>query len=146
MHTPEAPPLEYVNPDDPVALVKQLIKEQRAAMYADRQAGARGTAISSAAATLEKLVKTLKQLEEGERKQSDGIVVSSAELARIHASLAERIRSICNRPLLCAECSRSLSVFWGTGLTEAQLNAESAAEPVIEETAEISGPAPKPRT
>jgi hypothetical protein len=127
MRAPKAEPLADVDVDDPIALVKQLIREQRQAMHDDRAAGTRGTAISSAAAVLEKLTKTLKQLEEGERKTADGITVSAAELARVKASLAERVTAICNRPLMCARCSRELSVFWGTGLTEAELNAEPAA-------------------
>lgn len=133
MRPPEAPPLVAVDPNDPIALVKQLIKEQREAIHADRASGARGTAVSSAVATLEKLVKTLKQLEESERKTNDGITVSAAELARIEASLAERIKAICNRPLCCSQCSRALSVFWGTGVTESELEAsdqiDNAAKP-----------------
>lgn len=127
MKPPEVAPLVAVDPDDPIALVKQLIREQREAIYADRASGARGQSVSSGAAVLEKLVKTLKQLEEGQRKESEGIVISAAEIARIETSLAERIRAVCNRPLLCAQCSRELSVFWGTGLTEAALNADSDA-------------------
>ncbi len=127
MFTPDAPPLVALNADDPIGLVKQLIRELHAQIHADRVAGARGVTVSSSIATLEKLTKTLKQLEEGERKTADGITVSAAELARVKASLAERVTAICNRPLMCARCSRELSVFYGTGLTEAELNAEPAA-------------------
>ena len=130
MAPPPAVPFEPVNTTDPIELVRQLIREQHAAIQADRQSGnTRGAA--SNAATLERLVKSLKQMENAARGEGDGIRVSNAELARVRDSLAERVTAICNRPLLCAQCSRELSVFWGTGLTEAQLNAESAAEPVI---------------
>jgi hypothetical protein len=118
-----APAHAPVNVDDPIALVKQLIREQHEQIHRDRAAGARGTSVSSAVATLEKLTKTLKQLEESDRKAGDGVTISSAEQARIEASLAERIRANCNRPLLCNRCSRELSVFFGTGMTEAELNA-----------------------
>jgi predicted transcriptional regulator len=115
MHTPEAPPLVPVNTDDPIALVKQLIREQHAQIHMDRAAGGRGTSISSAVATLEKLTKTLKQLEEADRKAGDGITISGSDVARIRDSLEARVTAICNRPLLCANCSRALSVHYGTG-------------------------------
>jgi predicted transcriptional regulator len=115
MHTPEAPALVPVNTDDPIALVKQLIREQHAQIHADRAAGGRGTSISSAVATLEKLTKTLKQLEEADRKSGDGITISGSDVARIRDSLEARVTAICNRPLLCANCSRALSVHYGTG-------------------------------
>jgi hypothetical protein len=119
---PPMPVLEDIS--DPIELVRQLIREQRAAIQADRLSGnTRGAA--SNAATLERLVKSLKQMESTAKDDGDGIRVSNAELARVRASLAERVTAICNRPLMCARCSRELSVFWGTGLTEAELVAES---------------------
>ncbi len=130
MQPPEAPaPLVAVDPDDTIAFVKQLIREQRAAIHEDRSQGARGTAVSSSVAALEKLVKTLKQLEDGERKAADGVLIPTAEVERIQASLAERIKANCARPLMCASCSRSLNVFWGTGLSEAELDAGEKTEP-----------------
>jgi hypothetical protein len=84
--------------------------------------------MGSLAATVSKLSVTMRQLDAAAQASADGITVSAAEVARIEASLAERIKAICNRPLLCAECSRELSVFWGTGLTEAALNADSDAD------------------
>ncbi len=129
MSAPEAPKHEAVNVDDPIALVKQLIREQHAQIHADRASGARGTSVSSAVATLEKLTKTLKQLEESDRKAGDGITISSTELARIEASLDERIKANCARgELRCAKCSRELSVLWGTGLTELELDAASKTD------------------
>jgi transposase-like protein len=132
MAPPPAVAFEPLDTSDPIELVSQLIREQHAAIQADRASGNNRGAASNAA-TLERLVKSKKQLEDAARKSADGIVVTSAELARVEDSLRERIKALLHRPgLRCAECNRALSVFWGTGLTESQLDADPAAKPVIE--------------
>ena len=103
---------------DPIELVRQLICEQHAAIQADRQSGnMRGAA--SNAATLERLVKSLKQLEQANTADADVLKVSRADVARVREDLRGRVTAICNRPLLCSECARALSVRWGTGATVA---------------------------
>jgi len=96
------------------AIVRQLIAEQHAAIQADRAAGnMRGA--SGNAATLERLVKSLKQMEQGAAEDSSAIKIARSDITAIKDNLRERVAAICNRPLLCAGCSRALSVFWGTG-------------------------------
>ncbi len=133
MKPPEAVAIVPLDTSDPRRMVEQLIGDIYAMIQTNRASGDTRQ-MGSLAATVSKLSVTMRQLNEAAQASADGITVSAAECARIEVSLAERIRAITNRPLLCAECSRELSVFWGTGLTEAQLNADSAAEPVIAKT------------
>lgn len=65
------------------------------------------------------LLSVLARLERTERAEEDAIRISRAEVATIERSLRERIAATLSRPLLCAHCSRALSVSWGTeGLAE----------------------------
>lgn len=118
MRPPEPPPpLADVDLDDSIALVKQLIQEQRATIRAQQAAGVHGTSASSAAAVLEKLVKTLKQLQDGERKAGDGITVSAAEFGAAQADLDAKLAARIERGgvIRCADCERALSVAFGLG-------------------------------
>lgn len=130
MKPPEAPPIVPLDTSDPRRMVEQLIGDIYSMIQSNRASGDTRQ-MGSLAATVSKLSVTMRQLDAQAQSAADGITVSAAEVARIEASLAERIKAICNRPLLCAECSRELSVFWGTGLTEAQLNADSPDTGVI---------------
>jgi hypothetical protein len=123
MKPPEAPPIVPLDTSDPRRMVEQLIGDIYSMIQSNRASGDTRQ-MGSLAATVSKLSVTMRQLNEAAQSAADGVTVSAAEVARIEASLAERIRAICNRPLLCSECSRELSVFWGTGLTEAALNAD----------------------
>jgi hypothetical protein len=133
MKPPEAPPIVPLDTSDPRRMVEQLIGDIYSMIQSNRASGDTRQ-MGSLAATVSKLSVTMRQLDAAAQAAADGITVSAAECARIEASLAERIKAICNRPLLCSECSRELSVFWGTGLTEAALNADPAPEPAIAKT------------
>jgi transposase-like protein len=123
MKPPEVPAITPLDTSDPRKMVEQLIGDIYSMIQHNRASGDTRQ-MGSLAATVSKLSVTMRQLNEAAQSAADGITVSAAEVARIEASLAERIKAICNRPLLCSECSRELSVFWGTGLTEAALNAD----------------------
>lgn len=125
MKPPEAPPIVPLDTSDPRKMVEQLIADIYSMIQTNRASGDTRQ-MGSLAATVSKLSVTMRQLDAQARAAADGIVVSAAECARIEASLEARIKAHCNRPLLCAACSRELSVFWGTGLTEAELNADPA--------------------
>jgi hypothetical protein len=123
MKPPEVTPIVPLDTSDPRRMVEQLIGDIYSMIQHNRASGDTRQ-MGSLAATVSKLSVTMRQLNEAAQSAADGVTVSAAEVARIEASLAERIRAVCNRPLLCSECSRELSVFWGTGLTEAALNAD----------------------
>lgn len=134
MQPPEAPAIVPLDTSDPRRMVEQLIGDIYSMIQSNRASGDTRQ-MGSLAATVSKLSVTMRQLDAQAQAAADGITVTAAECARIEASLAERIKAICNRPLLCAECSRELSVFWGTGLTEAQLNADDHDTNAIEKPA-----------
>jgi hypothetical protein len=125
MQPPEAPAIVPLDTSDPRRMVEQLIGDIYSMIQSNRASGDTRQ-MGSLAATVSKLSVTMRQLDAAAKDSADGVTVSAAEVARIEASLAERIKAVCNRPLLCAHCSRELSVFWGTGLTEAELNSDPA--------------------
>jgi transcriptional regulator with XRE-family HTH domain len=60
------------------------------------------------------LMSVLARLERTAADESDAVRISAAEAKQIQAQLFERMRAHLERPLLCAECNRKLSVRWGT--------------------------------
>lgn len=57
----------------------------------------------------------LARLTRSEAEDRDILRISRSEVASIEEQLRERIAAILSRPMLCAECSRALSVTFGTG-------------------------------
>jgi|SRR6185369_4969760 len=58
------------------------------------------------------------RLEKGAEDDADQLRFSRREVDQAMTALLERVKAVCDRPLLCAECSRKLSVDWGTGGVE----------------------------
>lgn len=98
-----------------------LAKEARAAgNFAAAQKASRDTAQYSA--IIARLEKAANEAEGGHRW-------TNADLARAASLTTERVKKLCERPLLCSECSRALSIVWGLGedaasLLEGDTNAE----------------------
>lgn len=111
---PPSVPLAPLPFTDPIALVRQLIDEQRAAIQIDRVNGnLRGAA--SNASTLERLVKSLKQMESHASSDADTISFPRSELVRAEGTLDARIQAYAARgEIRCCDCGRALSVEWGT--------------------------------
>lgn len=124
MKPPEAPAIVPLDTSDLRASIESTLQRVNAMLQANMAAGDSRQA-GSMVATMGRMMTELRQLQRAEREDADGVLVPSAEVERIKAALQERIKAQCNRPLLCAQCSRELSVFRGTGLTEAALNADS---------------------
>jgi hypothetical protein len=59
------------------------------------------------------LTNMLAKLEKVEAQGSDTFSIPRAEIDATMVRLTQRIKTITSRPLLCAGCSRSLSVAWG---------------------------------
>jgi hypothetical protein len=126
MKPPEVSAIVPLDTSDPRRMVEQLIGDIYSMIQHNRASGDTRQ-MGSLAATVSKLSVTMRQLNEAAQSAADGVVVSPADAAKSRDAMFQRIKAICNRPLLCTECSRELSVFRGTGLTEAALNAEDAA-------------------
>lgn len=111
--SPEAPAL---------VVVRELLAEARA-QFAAASACGDSAGAQRYARTASGLMPVLARLEREDRDVDGAVRISPAEAAKTRDAMLSRIKAICNRPLLCAKCSRELSVFWGTGLSEADLDA-----------------------
>ena len=58
------------------------------------------------------LAPVLARLEKGREDDRDHVRYSRAEIAEALAGLRARVASLLDRPLLCADCGRKLSVAW----------------------------------
>lgn len=108
-------------------VVRELLAEARAQFAAASACGDSASA-QRYARTAAGLTPVLARLEREDREVDGAVRISPAEAAKTRESVIERIKAICNRPLLCSKCSRELSVFFGTGLSEAELNAADDAQ------------------
>jgi hypothetical protein len=129
---PSAPlviPLDASSSDAPaLVVVRELLAEARAQFAAASACGDSASA-QRYARTAAGLTPVLARLEREDREVDGAVRISPGDAAKTRDAMFERIKSICNRPLLCAKCSRELSVFWGTGLsTEAELNADDGVQ------------------
>jgi AcrR family transcriptional regulator len=61
------------------------------------------------------LTNSLLRAERGEVEDADAIRISRREIDEKRAEIMATVKAICDRPLLCAQCSRQLSVDYGTG-------------------------------
>jgi len=116
------------SPDAPaLQVVRELLAEARN-QFALTSASGDSASAQRYARTAAGLTPVLARLEREDRDAVGGIQVSADEIKKARTSIAERVAAIRNRPLLCSRCSRTLSVFWGTGLTEAELDAGEDAQ------------------
>jgi hypothetical protein len=112
MRAPKLSPFVPLDPSDSIGLIRRLIGELHEQIHADKAAGVRGTPLSSAVATLEKLTKSLKQLEAAERKGGDTITLSAEEFALESADLDAKLRAhvATSGELRCVDCGRPLVI------------------------------------
>lgn len=68
------------------------------------------------------LVPVIARLERDQKTDEHVLRISRQEIAERRIKVRQRFRAICDRPLLCAQCNRKLSVFWGTGKSEEELS------------------------
>ena len=121
------PPIEADDApaDDAPAIVqaRYLMKEARAALRSAQACGD-GQLAQRQTRNAAFLMNVLARLEASEAENQGGFAISLEEVNRTRDSIRERIKSITARgPVRCAKCARELSIFFGTGLTEAELDA-----------------------
>lgn len=110
---PALPPIEMAGRS-----VLDITREQlQQVLTAQQQAQASGDWVVAArhAKVASDLTNTVARLESRANENRDAIVVTPTEVAEIEAKLTERVRAALERPLLCAHCSRQLSIDWGGG-------------------------------
>lgn len=114
---PAAPPPAPVedggdDDEDTLATLKRLL---RAATTGAREAKAAGnhTASQRFGRDAAGLAASIARLEHAQQKESDHLRLSRADIAETEAKMREKVKSLLERPLLCAHCSRELSIEWG---------------------------------
>ena len=116
---PPAPPAPAISigtdlASDTRALVNDMLRRA-----VDYEAAGNMTAAQRQRRDAATIMPVLARLEREHREDSDVVRISRAEAKAIDDNLRERIAATLNRPILCAHCSRALSVRWGTeGLAE----------------------------
>lgn len=65
----------------------------------------------------EALARTIARVQKGDAANADTFSIPRADIDATMDALRERVKAILDRALLCAECSRALSVAWGRGET-----------------------------
>lgn len=112
---PEAPPVDAVtSQEDALAFTRRMLADtlKRAK---DAEVVGNYSAAQRAGRDASALVTVLARLEKTTADEDDAVRVSRKEIDETMAQLEERMRAICDRPLLCSECSRELSIDWGEG-------------------------------
>ncbi len=114
-----APPAEPETPGGRVD-IDEFRKMMRDGMRASEEAKANGNmreaiALANMAA---KMAPVIQRAEAAIGADPDALRFTRSELARAEASILDRAKKICDRPLLCAGCSRALSVEWGSGTSQ----------------------------
>lgn len=121
---PPAPIPDHMAPPAPVEAVEvghDMVAGVRAMMNRALQRSAAAEAAGNYAAAqrdsrdASAMAIVLARLTRSEAEDKDILRISRSEVSAIEDSLRDRISAILSRPLLCAECSRALSISWGTG-------------------------------
>lgn len=112
-----AEPAPPVDDGETLSLLEQVRQLQREMLTTAKEAKAvgntRGAQAALASAGL--LSNTILRISKTEAEGAAVLKISREEIMKRRAKVRERMRSICDRPLLCSECNRKLSVLWGTG-------------------------------
>src|SRR5690606_1113331 len=97
---------------DSLAQLKRMQREMQAMARQARQEG-NYTAAQRAMRDAGALAPVIARLEKVAADESDVLRISRAEIDRTMVDLEARIKAMLDRPLMCAECSRKLSIAWG---------------------------------
>lgn len=123
--TPAAPP-DDDPPDDGTVddEIRNLRKMQRDLQRDAETARSMGnmTAAQRAMSASAALAPVIARLLRASKDERDVLRIPRSELDSARAKHRERIRALLDRPLLCAECSRKLSIDWA-GVSEAEPSA-----------------------
>jgi len=111
--TVELEPVEIPDEDSLTAARRMLYEAERRAKVYEQQgnyAAAQKTQRDAAA-----FMNIVARLEKAQAASGDAVVIPRAQIEAKMMQLKDRIRSMQERPLLCKECNRKLSIEWGDG-------------------------------
>jgi hypothetical protein len=111
---PVGKPPPEIDPTDLLGSVRAMLADQSAQM-ADLRAVGNTRGAQAAAANMAKVALLLKQLESAQLEDATTLKIPRAELDQARAAIRARRDAIAARPIMCAECSRKLSVSQGLG-------------------------------
>ena len=92
---------------------RRCMRESQAIARAARAAG-NFAAAQKASRDTAQYAAIVARLERTAIAEADLLRFSRAQIDEAMAALVDRVAAMCDRPLLCASCSRALSVEWGT--------------------------------
>jgi hypothetical protein len=108
---PAEPPPED---EDTLDMVRRMQRDMRASAEAAKADG-NHTAAQRFMRDAAGLVPVIARLEKVAADDSDVLRISRAEIEDVMSATRERVKTLLARPLLCAHCSRKLSIQYGTG-------------------------------
>jgi hypothetical protein len=112
---PPPPPPPVVAVSDDITKTVQAMLERTLERSRNAETAGNHTAAQREGRDAAALVTVLARVKAEGADDANSVRISKADVAKIAESVRERMAAICNRPLLCSECSRELSIRWGTG-------------------------------
>jgi DNA invertase Pin-like site-specific DNA recombinase len=110
---PDATDSDADFPEHTPEMLRYQIAEARKRTKASERAGDYKSSTQNAKLVAD-LTNTLLRAERGETEDADVLKISRREIDQAMARVSARVRAIVERPMLCAHCSRKLSVEFGT--------------------------------
>lgn len=111
-----APPADDAAPEpEPqtdLEFLRQLARDTRKRIREAERVG-NLSAAQKDSRDLGNLLNTIARVEARERQEDDVLHLRTEELIQAKVAVLTRVRALASRPLLCAACSRELSVRWG---------------------------------
>jgi hypothetical protein len=93
--------------DDPVGYIGALVRRVER-MMRDAEDLGNASVAKQHAATLQKLMPTLRQMQVADAKGEGDVVVTRAEIEAARVKFAERLATLAAQPLTCSECGAAL--------------------------------------
>jgi formiminotetrahydrofolate cyclodeaminase len=116
-HDSEPPPeeeqAEAIEGDTLAVTREMMARALRRATNAEKSGNY--TAAQRAGRDAADLAKVVARLERLKGEDGDAVHISRGAVAELMSTVRARVEAILERPLLCAHCSRQLSIDWGTG-------------------------------
>lgn len=110
---PAPEPVDEPDPEtDPAGYLRARMRAG-AALARTAEAAGNLSVAQRASRDVAALASVLARLERSQRETNDAIVMTADEWARAERGVRDKLGALAARPLLCAACSRELSILWG---------------------------------
>lgn len=124
---PAPPPAPTIDPTDTLGTLRELVRSMFVQAAAVKLSNPKLSATLTRSAS--DVLNTIARVEKGQAEAEDLLRITRKQIAEARAGALERFQALCARAqaaggLLCARCSRQLSIEWG----EAQSKVAEAAQ------------------